>query len=459
MPTRCSDRLARAGVAGALVALAWAGPAAATTHTVPPGRIAAARQLLQEAEKRAGRMPAGKSRADYLSGIASLRARTGNLDAGLRALGSVPPPYDVSMAEALREIAAAQAAQGDVAGALKHVAGLAHGPAVQMALQAVAAALARAGRQADAVGVVGHARDDVGRDRVLAGIAVARVEAGDWPGALAMLRSSRGVSGPQSTMVEAYLLARDGQGNEAHRLGAGLRDDTWEFGFVQRAHAQARAGDVAGARVTAGHIPPGDLRESGQAAIASGQARGGDVAGALATAGSLPELTRSLAHADIAIARAQRGDVPGALRTAGLVQIPGNQARALEAVARASARAGDVTEALQIARSMSFAEHRHTAIRAAVEAQAERGDLPGASLTIATLAPDEQRGMEFAVALARAGAGDASPMLKIFSAPGPDSILVDALLSEVILRLLRVPAENPASSPFWIYDFHPFPFR
>jgi hypothetical protein len=150
MATRCSDRLAGAAIAGALAALVWAGPGAAATHTIPPGRIAAARQLLQEAEKRAAGVPAGKARAAYLLGVAALRARIGDVDAGLRALATVPPPYDFSMREAVQDIAAAQAVRGDVAGALKHVAGLAHGPDAQVALQAVAAALARAGRQADA---------------------------------------------------------------------------------------------------------------------------------------------------------------------------------------------------------------------------------------------------------------------------------------------------------------------
>jgi hypothetical protein len=456
MRTRCSERLALAGVAGALAALALAGPGAATTHTIPPGRVAAARQLLQEAEKRAAGVPAGR-RAAYRLGVAALRARLGDVDEGLRALAAVPPPYDFSMREAVQEIAAAQAVRGDVAGALAHVAALAHGPDAQAARQAVAAALARAGRQADALGVVGHARDDLGRDGVLAAIVVARLEAGDRPAAaLAALHSARGAVGPQSTMLEAYLLARDGKASQAHRLAAGVADDTWLFGFVQRAHAQARAGDLAGARATAGHIPAGDLRESGQAAIASGQARGGDVAAALATAGRLPEPTRSLAHTDIAIVQAERGDVSGALRTAALIQIPGNQAQARVGIARASARAGDGGQALRIARSVSFADYGQGAIKAVVEAQAERGDVAGAMATIATLPADERRGLELAVALARAEAGDAKPLLELFSAHVAASPLADVYLLGTVTRLLRIPAEDPTTSPFWALDVHPF---
>jgi hypothetical protein len=455
MRTRCSDRLAAAGIAAALALLAWAAPGAATTHTIPPGRIAAARQLLQEAEKRATSVPAGKVRDAYLLGVASLRARAGDVDAGLRALAAIPPPYDFSMREAVQEIAAAQAVRGDVAGALTHVAALVHGPDADLALQAVATALARAGRQADALGVVAQARNPAAGDLALAAVATARVEAGDRPGALAALHSARGAVGPQSTMVEAYLLARDGKTSEAHGLGAGLADDTWLFGFVQRAHAQARAGDLAGARATAGRIPPGDFRESGQVAIACGQARGGDVAGALATARSLPEPARSLAHADIAIAQAQRGDAPGARRTTGLVQVPGNQARALEAVAGEAARAGNLTEALRVARSMAFDEYRRTAIKAVVEAQAGRGDVAGAMATIAALPPEEQPGLELAVALVRAEAGDAGPLLGLL--PGQrTNPFADAVLLGAVTRLLRIPAEDPTSSPFWTYDVHPF---
>ncbi|MGH7267643.1 MAG: hypothetical protein ACREMB_22725 [Candidatus Rokuibacteriota bacterium] len=102
----------------------------------------------------------------------------------------------------------------------------------------------------------------------------------------------------------------------------------------------------------------------------------------------MPETTRSVAHTDIAIVQAQRGDGAGALRTAGLIQVPGHQARALEAVASASARAGDMTEALRVARSMSFGEYRRAALEAVVEAQAARGDVAGALATIATLPPE-----------------------------------------------------------------------
>jgi hypothetical protein len=69
-------------------------------------------------------VPAGKARAAYLLGVAALRARIGDVDAGLRALATVPPPYDFSMREAVQDIAAAQAVRGDVTGAFKHVAGL-----------------------------------------------------------------------------------------------------------------------------------------------------------------------------------------------------------------------------------------------------------------------------------------------------------------------------------------------
>jgi hypothetical protein len=433
-------------IAAALVTLAWAGSAAATTHAIPPGRIAAARQLLQEAEKR-GSAPA------YRLAVAALRARLGDVDAGLRALATVPPPYDFEMREAVQEIAAAQAVRGDVPGALKQVAGLVRGPDAQLALQAVAGALARAGRQADALGVIGHARDDAGRDGVLAAIAVALIETGDRPAALAALRSARGAAGPKATMVEAYLVARDGKAAEAHRLAAGLPDDTWLFGLVQRAHAQARAGDVAGARATAGQIPLGDFRDSGQAAIASGQARGGDVAGALATAKRLPEPTRSLAQTDIAIAQAQRGDIPGALRTAGLVQMPGNQTDARVEIARASARAGDGTGALRIARSAG--DSREAAMKAVVEGQAERGDVAAAMATIAALPPAERRGLELAVAMVRAEEGDAGPLLALLAAQGTGP-LVDTFLLGTITRLLRIHPEDPTSSPFRIYEVHPF---
>jgi hypothetical protein len=114
-----------------------------------------------------------------------------------------------------------------------------------------------------------------------------------------------------------------------------------------------------------------------------------------------------------------------------------------------------VKEALRIARSMPEAEYRHAAIKAAVEAQAAR-DLPGASATVATLPPDEQRGLPFAVAVVRARVGDAKPLLEILSALGADDRRADAVLFQVIERLLRIPAEDPASSPFWDLDVHPF---
>src|SRR5262245_30333469 len=239
-----------AGVAGVVFALVWATPGAASTHTIPPARIAAARQLLQEADKRAAALPAGKDRTERLLAIAGLRARLGDVDPGLRELAAAPRPYDFSMREAVEAIAAAQALRGDVPGALAHVAALASDPDANMAAASVAAALARAGRPADGLSAVGSARGDGGQDGVVAAVAIGLIEAGDRPAALTALRAARQAAGPRSRELEAFLLARDGKTAEAERLGAGLADDIWEFGFVQRAHAQARAGDVAGARTT-----------------------------------------------------------------------------------------------------------------------------------------------------------------------------------------------------------------
>jgi hypothetical protein len=98
-----------AAASGLLVALAWTSPGESSTHTVPPGRLASARQLLQEVERRAASVPASHDRTAFRLAIATVRARLGDVDAGLRELAAVPCPYDFSMREAVQAIARARA--------------------------------------------------------------------------------------------------------------------------------------------------------------------------------------------------------------------------------------------------------------------------------------------------------------------------------------------------------------
>ena len=77
--------------------------------------------------------------------------------------------------------------------------------------------------------------------------------------------------------------------------------------------AQAEAGDVVGALVTARSIPDDGVRELALANVVAVQAEAGDESGALVTAGEIEDsYFRAQAMSDIGIARAKRGDFVGA---------------------------------------------------------------------------------------------------------------------------------------------------
>jgi len=207
-----------------------------------------------------------------------------------------------SMVSALAQIAVAQAQVGDEAGA--------------------EATFVQAMETTATIGIAGGQRAST-----LAEVAVARGRAGDTAG-----------SGATFVLARDLVLAR--------KAATESRFDSYSPDrlLVAIAEAQAKAGDVAGAKETAARLPEG-LKVDVACRIAEAQARVGDVTGAKSTAAGISENERSWPLSEIAVAEAKTGDTQGAKTTAAKITNAIWKAKALRGVGEAQIRAADTVGA------------------------------------------------------------------------------------------------------------------
>ena len=279
--------------------------------------------------------------AGALSGIATAQAETGDktgarktLTEAMQITGTINDAAD--RAEALRDIARAQAQTGDTVGAMQIAGTIDDTSALAGALSGIATARAEMGDKigarktlTEAMQITGTINDAADRAEALHGIARTQAKTGDKIGA-------------RKTLAEAVQTA-------------GTIDNAAFRVLVLRgiAEAQAETGDKIGARKTlaeamqaAGEIVsledfPEDFplnRAGVLQGIAIAQAEIEDITGALQTAGEIDRAFRSGPLRDIARTQAETGDTTGAMDTASKIEEDDDLAVALAQIAVAIAR-------------------------------------------------------------------------------------------------------------------------
>jgi len=270
-------------------------------------------------------------------------------------------PYPRAMAEC--EIAAALAREGDIAGAL---------------------ALARGLDKGDGGVFAGGTRDEsVG---ALAGIARARAETGDRPGAKATLR-------------EAFEVAQQSDSRDNGVLYERLR---------RVLDVQREIGDLEGAKTTADFIKGSNFDKTlALASLARGQANAGDKASAQATlrearalageVGAIPNLINDnpVANADrvfreVALAQGETGDLQGALATISARGSNTWKSEVLADLAGIRARKGDFAGARATAHAIPEADRAGEACYSIASLQARSGDTSAQERASELEAPDRK---------------------------------------------------------------------
>lgn len=372
-----------------------------------------------------------KSFAEYfvLSARAQMKARAGDIKGALQAAAELKNDYQ--RAEALRNVATAQAKAGDKAGVAS---------TFRLALQAALAV-----------------QDKFDKASAIQFIAGAQAQAGDAQGAFQTLATLKDEGEKESGLREigtAQAQAGDVQG--AIQTAATIQNVVWKGVILQHiAAAQARAGNVREALRTAATIQWDPSKVKALREIVEGQAEAGDVKGALQTVATIQDKSEeSIALGAIALAQAKAGDKAAAARTfeqarqtAGSVESEIPRAFALGAVAEAQARAGDMSGSRQTAAAVP-AGHREPHLEKLVKIQAEAGDVKSALETAATMQNDLNRAQALAaVATAQAKAGKATEALAWAAKQSSPFVKANALLgvAGALLERIELAQSQPAS--------------
>ena len=290
-------------------------------------------------------------------------------------------------ARVLADIVSAQARAGDLWGALANAQKM-DAKSHDRALEGIALGQVQAGEFWGAF----HAAEKIEyagfRDKVLADVVSAQAQAGDVKGALTNARQIGQYYYPFALADIAVAQAKAGDKKRAKEIVDQALAATEKIREKSRvlmkiASAQARAGDVEGARNTAEKLGFAVYRARALMKIAVAQAQAGDVegakenfAGALAAAAEKEEMAGGTLR-DIVIAQAQAGDVEGALNAERKIG-PASAPRVLSKIAVAQVQTGDVEGALTTTGKIESASSRVSALVKVAVAQVQTGDAEGA---------------------------------------------------------------------------------
>ncbi|HEV7405377.1 MAG TPA: hypothetical protein VGO11_20710, partial [Chthoniobacteraceae bacterium] len=153
--------------------------------------------------------------------------------------------------------------------------------------------------------------------------------------------------------------------------------------------AQARAGDIAGARALAETIAINPVKSRALSIVAGIEVKLGNAAGARTMAQAVLDqlLSEQLLFA-VAVAQADSGDAAGASDTVKGLSSPIGKAMAMAVVAELRAKAGDgagyrqtVQEARELVKGLPTSQESLIAAREIVSVQTRMGDVSGASVT------------------------------------------------------------------------------
>jgi tetratricopeptide (TPR) repeat protein len=308
-------------------------------------------------------MPTGSpnQRVEALTRIADAQARLGDPDDAKATLREALYFHDPSRREETIAIVRTLAQVGDLHGALSSADAIEDVHLKDAALKEIAVVQARSGRFASASQIADRATSRSTKTYITLAVAVEQAWAGQIEAAyktakaiehephyiafLARVAEAHAASGDRATAIEAALQA-------ASRIETDEEHGEWDhdsFAVPQIARAQARLGDIPGAKKTAGLVRNPVNKDRSLDDIAASQAYMGDFKGALETVSALDDQHHigSKDSVRTAIGRAQlrTGDIHGALQTVDSVQDDMWKTDLLEAIAVAQAKSGEWTSA------------------------------------------------------------------------------------------------------------------
>ena len=207
----------------------------------------------------------------------------------------------------------------------------------------------------------------------------------------------------------------------AQQITRRINDDFHHASALQSiASAQAKVGDIDGAKQTVRQIGSGTPHARASHAIAVAQIKAGNIDGAKQTIKDAKQVARKiesvfirdLAYASIADAQAEVGDISGAKQTAQQIEGIVDHVSALRSIVAAQAKAGDISGAKQTigeaqqAAQQSDDSHRVWAWGYIVDAQAGIGDIDGAKQTAQQIDTSRRARALSSVAVAQAEGGN-----------------------------------------------------
>ena len=350
----------------------WYLPAFAR-ELVEAGDAAGAAQLIERVFASAERITDEGGRARSLAHVARELVKSGDakkaalpIQRALTTAQLITNEYDRSWA--LKSVAAAQAAAGNVRAAIATAKRIEDEGGLDSALSAIATAQAETGDIRAAVATAQRIEDQGDLDTALSAIATAQAKKGDIRAASATVNRIRGKKNnarPLSRIVDAQVKAGDLQLALATADRIGVADDRAQA-FAEIAQAQAKSGDVVNAVQTIDKasaivepIEEDYLRNQPLLEIAKAQGMAGNVEGALVTVVKIPEASyRLVALSDIFRSQAEAGNVRAAKAAVDLIEDQEGRSHALSAIAMAQSAAGDTAAALATAARITNAETR-----------------------------------------------------------------------------------------------------
>lgn len=341
-------------------------------------------------------------KAGIFAEIAAAQARAGDLPAAWATTNEITK--QVAKSNAVISISAAQIERGDLAGAQSTVKGL-QGitPFIGGSWGAVALRQAKGGDIASARATASIIENDSSKAWTLSKIAIAQARAGDVAGAEATAKAiTEDLPKVEAFGEIAVAQTRAGDKDNANQTFAraeamanAVKDELDRNSALLRlAATQTSAGNVAKARLIVRDMTSLDNWRALRA-IAKAQARTGDITGAKATANEIADNNyKATTLSDVALAQGSKGDRAGATQTLfeakAARNLPGTKPDkgTLCEIAAVQAKVGDITAAQATMNSVTEDDFKSIGFAAIAIAQAKAGDVAGAKATINALQKD-----------------------------------------------------------------------
>jgi len=300
------------------------------------------------------------------------------------------------------------------------------------------------------------------RDEALQKVAVLWAKNGDFEIALRTLdgTSSRELIKDETRVAIAYQQITSGDFAGAKKTAGLIQNANTILNKSQTllryvAEAQAKAGDIAGAQMTAESVAEGSNKDLARYSITTAQLQAGDIAGAQKTGDNFQDAGgKDWALSVISQAQAEAGDIVGAQKTADRIHDAASRERAgrnipfaqttIASAAEKQAEAGDIVGAQKTADRIQGAAGgwKDRVLGGIAVAKAKSGDITGAQKTADSLPPGWKDKAQAGIAAAQAQAGDIAGAQKTV-----DSIQAADWKSVAQKAITALPAQPAAPSP------------